>query len=216
MDDAARLDDEIVVLLHGLGAGPVLLTLLARRLARRNYRTLNWSYPSILHSIEVHGQRLAETFERLDDDEAISTIHVVAHSMGCIVSRYALSLLRPAKLGRMVLLAPPNRGSRVASFFAPALGRLCRPIDQLADRPDSFVNQLDATRDIDIGIIAASWDLLVGVSSTRLEQEADHMVVPSWHSGMLLRRDVAEQVDAFLRSGRFERPADDEDRSKAA
>ena len=46
-------------------------------------------------------------------------------------------------------------------------------------------------------------DGTVAVASTRLEGQSDHLVLPANHTGILLRRDTADQVVAFLRTGKF-------------
>ena len=47
--------------------------------------------------------------------------------------------------------------------------------------------------------------LWVGVVETRLPGVADHIVLPSSHTGLVFSAPVARQVAAFLREGRFER-----------
>jgi hypothetical protein len=45
-------------------------------------------------------------------------------------------------LGRCVMLATPNKGSPLAAICGPPLRRCFPANDQLAARPDSFVNSL--------------------------------------------------------------------------
>jgi len=196
-------NDELVVLVHGLGANKLLMWPLARRLARAGYRTVNWSYPSFLRTIERHGANLRELLDRLDAEPEAARIHLVAHSMGCIVARQALLSGVPRKIGRFVMLAPPNQGSPLASLFGP-LTRCCFPtIDQLARRPDSFVNRLLEPDGLEIGVIAARVDWLVGVANTHLPCQRDHIVVSGTHSLMVFQSGVAREVVEFLRQGRF-------------
>jgi hypothetical protein len=106
----------------------------------------------------------------------------------------------------MVMLAPPNRGSRAATFFGPLFQKICKPIAELADLPDSYVCTLPEPKGLEIGIIAANYDALVEQASTRLDIEHDHLVVATWHTGLLFRQDVSQQVEHFLQHGRFHRP----------
>ncbi len=195
--------DEVVVLIHGLGANRLLMWPLARWLTRAGYRTVNWSYPSFLRTIERHGTKLHERLALLDAEPSVARIHLVAHSMGCIVTRQALLLGSPRKIGRFVMMAPPNQGSPLAALFGPPL-RCCFPaIDQLARRPDSFVNRLPEPKGIDIGVIAARFDFLVGAANTHLPCQRDYIVVKGTHSLMIFQPSVAGEVVEFLRLGRF-------------
>ncbi|HEV3024723.1 MAG TPA: hypothetical protein VGX76_19740 [Pirellulales bacterium] len=196
--------DELAVLVHGLGANGLVMWPLARWLRQAGYRTINWAYPSFLRTIERHGMKLHERMARLDDDPTVGRIHLVTHGMGCIVARQALVVGPPRKMGRFVMLAPPNEGSPLASFFGPKL-RWCFPtIDQLARRAGSFVDRLPEPEQFEIGVIAAQVDWLVGIANTHLACQQDHIVVKGTHSLMVLQPSVAREVVEFLREGRFQ------------
>lgn len=197
---------ERVFLLHGIGAHPWMMRRLARRLELAGYEVNNWGYASVLGSIETHSERLAGDLQKAEEDPTVSAIHIVAHSMGSIVARHALTQYLPAKLRRIVLLGPPNHGSPWATVFGPLLRLICRPIDQLATRSGSFVRSLAPITAVEFGVVAAGHDLLVPLDSTHLEGEREHCVVPCLHSMLLFRDDVAELVGHFLAAGTF-RPA---------
>ncbi len=203
MPDSISLPHEKVFLLHGIGANRWMMHTLASRLRKAGYDVMNWGYPSILGTIEDHSQRLANELKVAEEDPQIDAVHIVAHSMGSIVTRHALALYRPQKLRRVVLLGPPNRGSPWASVFGPWLRPLCRPLDQLAARNGSFVNELGPLQDVEFGVIAAGRDLLVPLASTHLEGQRDHRVVPCAHSMLLFREDVAVLIRSFLAHGHF-------------
>lgn len=194
---------ECVVLVHGFLANALMLTVLARRLRSRGYATEIWGYRNMCCSLLVHAERFAGVLRRLDAAPDVSRIHLVTHSMGCIIGRAALGIERPAKLGRFVMLAPPNRGSFVATAAAGAFGRMFRPVEELTTREDSLVNSLPMPWGVDIGVIAAGHDALVTAQSTRPDAPHDHVTVPCMHSSLLFRRDAAELAAAFLRDGRF-------------
>ena len=197
-------DKRVIMLIHGLASNPWMMALLAARLRWRGYQVIVWSYWSVGKTIQNHAEGVRRVWEKLERDATVNEICIVAHSMGGIVARTALAMGKPAKLARMVMLAPPNRGSHWASWFGPLLRPLCTTLDQLASRPDSFVNQLPPPHDLEVGIIAAGFDMLVPTSHTYLPTQSDHYIVPAaMHSGVLFRRSVVEQIDHFLRAGSF-------------
>jgi alpha-beta hydrolase superfamily lysophospholipase len=195
---------EAVLLVHGHAAHPVLLEPLRRALERQGFRAVNWRYGSLRGSIEAHAARLASKAKELDEDTGVARLHFVGHSMGAIVVRSALAVARPRKLGRVVLLAPPNRGARLADVALRLFGRRLVAAAELSSKPDSYVNRLASAADVDCGIIAASWDHAVSLASTHLPEERDHLVLRSLHT-LPLHRQAPAQVGHYLREGRFRR-----------
>ena len=197
---------ELVVLVHGLAASQAVMKRLEWRLQRSGYETLNWGYTSVRGDIQSQSRALQDKLLELNGDPGLQRFHLVPHSMGSILARAALASTEFNRLGRIVMLCPPHRGSRVAAGLSRVLGPICKPLAQLSDRADSFVNNLPEPVGYEIGIIAAARDRVVSVESTHLSRQADHIVINSGHTTMLFRRDVAELVDSFLRQGRFSRP----------
>lgn len=198
----------VVVLLHGLGASSWLMSLLAHRLHGQGYRVVNWGYWSFWQSLENLIPEFADRFTTLSQSLPAETpLQVVAHSMGSIITRAALENVDLPTLQRVVLLSPPNRGSHVATWVGPYLKWLSPLVDELADRSDSYVNRISQSfrPDVKVGVIAAEWDYVLHEYSTHLEGESDHITMPSRHSGLVLRRKVAEQILHFLEQGAFQR-----------
>lgn len=194
---------EAVLLLQGMGRTSLSMRSLRRRLEREGYRAIDWPYRSLTVAIGAHAARLQETLRRLDSDAAILRIHLVTHSLGGIIARKALLERVPAKMGRVVMLAPPNRGSRLATKMTPLLGRWIRPLADLSHVPDSAVNRLGVPTGVSIGVLAAAHDGKVRVEDTHLPGEADHLVVPGFHTFLMSSRVVQDRTVRFLRSGRF-------------
>ena len=200
---------ECVSLVHGFFANQYMLALLGHRLKRHGYLATPWGYRNMRRSILEHADAFSRELARLDADRAVDTIHLVTHSMGGIIARAALERFRPQKLGRFVMLAPPNRGSFVANAAVGVLGGLFKPVAELTTGPESLVNSLGMPAGIDIGVIAASRDALVSPESTRPDVPHDHVTLPCLHSSLLFRRDAADLVAAFLATGEFPAPAAD-------
>jgi len=194
---------EHVALVHGYLANKYMMAPLARRLRRRGFGTTPWGYWNIRCSLLVHADRFCRQLQRLDADPAIGTIHLVTHSMGGIVARAALDRFRPRKLGRLVMLAPPNHGSFVATRAVNTFGRYLRPVTELSTASDSLVNLLPTPEGLDIGVIAAQYDALVSEESTHPLVPHAHITLPTWHTGLLFNRTAADLVADFLATGNF-------------
>lgn len=204
-DDIPALDRpwECVSLVHGFMANACMLALLSQRLSRRGYLARSWGYTDMRRSILSHAEGFSRELVTLDADRAVGTIHLVTHSMGGIIARAALGLYRPRKLGRFVMLAPPNRGSFVATAAADLLGGMFHPVRELSTAEDSLVHSLGMPDGVDVGVIAASRDALVTADSTRPDAPHAHVTLPCLHSSLLFRRDAADLVAGFLASGAF-------------
>jgi len=217
MQDADRR--ECVVLLHGVGMGAWVMSPLASALEEAGYRTLNLSYPSRQLPIEQIAGEWLPVKLREGGVEAAPRVHFVAHSMGSLVTRLYLRDHRPANLGRVVMLGPPNHGSAAAdrssrNAFLRALMGVNLP--RLGTGEAAIARQLGPA-DFELGIIAGKsalnplfgkdlgteHDGAVTVESARLEGMRDFIVLPHSHTVMLWRSAVHAQVLAFLRDGRF-------------
>lgn len=202
-EPAAARSGECVVLTHGFMASRWMLAPLAGRLRRRGWQTRRWGYESWRTSVSVHADEFADLLQEIDRNPAVTTLHLVTHSMGCIIGRAALDRYRPEKLARFVMLAPPNRGSFVATATAGLFGRVLRPVAELTTLNTSLVNTTPQPMGINIGVIAAQRDALVSLDATRLDVPHEHITLPCLHSSLLFRRDAAELVARFLETGSF-------------
>jgi hypothetical protein len=109
----------------------------------------------------------------------------------------------PGVPGRVVMLAPPNQGSRAADKVAPWLTWLSRPLPELTTAEGSTARSIRTPPGVPIGVIAGSRDNKVRVDETMLAGQADHIVIGSGHSFIMYRAEAVQQTLRFLRDGSF-------------
>jgi pimeloyl-ACP methyl ester carboxylesterase len=195
-----------VVLVHGLAAHRWLMAPLAWKIKRAGFSTSLFGYRSWLFSIERHAESLVKRIQKIRSRDDVSSIHIVAHSMGGIVTRQALRSndLDNNAIHRVVMLGTPNQGSPTAT----RLGRIlpfAKTLNQLSDKETSFVRQLPEPDQNEFGTLAASYDWVVPETSGHLNYEADYIRIFSGHNGLLVRPTAARQVISFLKNGFFEK-----------
>lgn len=194
------------MLLHGYALGRWAMWPLSWWLKWRGFDTVVWSYWSLSLPIAVHGDRFAQYLKKLED--AGLSYSIVAHSMGSIITRVALMQGSFSGLRRVVFLAPPNHGLPIARLAPWILKRFSPPLRELSDASDSYVNSLPqasckSTNGTDIGVIAAKYDLIIPIASTRLDGSETYTALPATHNSLLISITAAKCVDSFLAYGKF-------------
>jgi hypothetical protein len=199
----------IVVLIHGLAAHRWMMLPLAWHLGQNQYQPHLFGYRSLLGTIETHAIRFQETLQRIQRRFPERHLHIVAHSMGCIITRQALLFDIPDNLQRIVMITPPNQGSPVAAKLSEMTNGWCRTLGQLSDSENSFVRSLpdlkphEGARYPEIGILAASYDFVIPRENVNLAAQKDLVVVFGGHNGMLVRPAAFRQIRHFLSYGQF-------------
>ena len=218
--------ERAVILVHGLARTWRSMARLAAALTQAGYAVYNWDYPSrkfgilqLVDAFEAYAHVVARSSGRVD---------FVTHSMGGLLARGALARGTLANAGRLVMLAPPNQGSQIASKakeYEWARGYFGRALMDLSvDRELGVVDRLGSPG-CPFGIVAGtrsfhplqptsyyssltrppgSHDGTVQVDETTLPGMADFITVNANHTFIVDHDEAIRQTVYFLDHGRFD------------
>lgn len=215
-----RANPEGVVLLHGLARSSRSMERLADRLRAEGFAVVNMDYPSRVARIEVLSEQTISAALKRPALQGCPKIHFVTHSMGGILLRQYLANHTEPRLGRVVMLAPPNQGSEVVDrigswkLFQWVNGPAGRELGTSSNALPSRLGRVE----FECGVIAGDRSInginslmipgrddgKVSITRTRVEGMKEHLIIPATHPGILKHPVVIQQTIHFLKTGTFE------------
>ncbi len=223
--ELAPLKPKVVLVLHGLVRSRESMDDLCKYLREPgDLSVLNVSYASTRGNLAEHAAALAKVVQHL---EGVTEVNFVGHSLGNLVVRHYLSDLaretlgdRPApRLGRVVMLAPPNNGAEMARRFqdnalfqaiwgasGKELATSWAELEEHLAIPTCQFGIIAGGQGDDNGrspLVAGDDDFVVAVDETRLPGAADFLVLPVLHGSIMADNKVQECTLRFLQSGFF-------------
>ncbi len=204
---------ETVVLLHGMGRSRLSMLVLKSRLEKAGYTVLNFPCAPPLETPDAITRDL-DLFLR----EKVKTDrhHLVGHSFGNVIIRNAVKHEMKPGLGRMVMLAPPNRPACLAAELkdVDVYKWLTGDSGQKLSS-EEFYRTLPVP-DVAFGVIAGDRgqkftfnepnDGIITVESTKLDGMKDWILLHHTHTFMMNSKDTAAQCIHFLQTGAFAKP----------
>ncbi|WP_052693565.1 alpha/beta fold hydrolase, partial [Desulfosporosinus sp. I2] len=205
--------DKTVVLIHGYNKNESDMLTLKSNLTDLGYNCITLNLPTRFGTLDECNQVLQSELNKILSTMAEQQqLHLVGHSMGGLIIRSYLANNFSPNIGRCVLIAPPNNGSKLADLaiklFSPVT-KIYKPLNDL--RTNS--NQISQPVSIpcpEIGVIAGNKsNLLLGilllnendgrveVDSTKLDGMKDFIVKRYSHKEIHHRYDIAILIDNF-------------------
>jgi pimeloyl-ACP methyl ester carboxylesterase len=191
------------------------LRVLGSRLRAAGYSVYSFEYSSVRASFDDNVAALARFVAAVPGD----VVHLVGHSLGGVLIRALLERELPSRIGRVVCLGSPLRGSRTARRVARLPGGRFL-IGKTLIEHGARGGFSAWTAPVEAGCIAGNFalgaGLLVGpfhepndgtvaVAETRVDGLRDHIVLPVSHVALMWSHAVADQLEHFLVHGQFNR-----------
>ena len=198
------------------------MALLGNRLRRAGFSARSFGYASVADDLSTNARRfsafaIAEG-RRGSDGDAPVKLHLVGHSTGGVLLLRALAD-NPAlaeRVSRVVLLGIPDADSAAAHSLLRLpgghrmLGRTLREwLAAPRPRPDPRhqVGVIAGSRPLGLSRMLIRFpginDGAVSLEEARVPGACDTILLPVAHSSLILSAGVADEVAAFLRTGRF-------------
>ncbi|MGB1930546.1 MAG: esterase/lipase family protein [Mariniblastus sp.] len=219
------LKGKVVILLHGLMRTSASMAPLGEFLKTKGkFEIVNFQYASTRKQVQDHASALEQVIDSLGSD--VTEINFVGHSLGNIVVRRYLGNQAAAKkpidprIKRMVMLGPPNQGSRMARLLRSSFSFKVIAGVSGAELSNSW-QQLEptlATPEFQFGIIAGGQvgqnklnnllltgkdDFTVSVEETKLSGAYDFQIRPLIHTTMMKDKEVLQDTLCFFENGYF-------------
>ncbi|MCX7420450.1 MAG: alpha/beta fold hydrolase [Planctomycetia bacterium] len=219
-----RMSGTGVILIHGITRSSKSMSAFREPLTKAGFHVFPFDYPSTRVEIPESADYLKQVIGSL---EGIETLHIVAHSMGGIVTRAYMSQPNSdARLKRLVMIGSPNSGAELADLLSDNMNLVFKPMlgpagQQLVTDPDGLIARLP-TPICDFAVIAGGRggngfnplipgddDGIVSVASTRLPGAADFMQVSSLHLRLLRSPEAINSAIRFLETGKLRKEKDE-------
>lgn len=203
-----------VILVHGFGLLGLEMIPLALRLRRKGYDVMRFTYSSWFSSIPEIATQLREFIE----SRAIQSAHLVGFSLGGLVI-FELKRRHPQSChgGRIVTIGTPHNGSAAAKrimnlplgkyLIGAALSSVCRdgvPAVPACSQSASIAGTRSCKFISGLLKITTPNDMILSVHEVFVPNMGNHLEEPLDHLTLAVSGRVANHVDMFLKSGRFE------------
>ncbi len=202
-----------VVILHGVLMNALEMFYLEYQLKKSGFIVHSISYQSILKTPAENAAILHQKILKLK----LNQLHIVAHSLGGIVTAHLLATFDDSPKGNIVMLGTPINGSWFAHKLRlfPLINKMLANSMKLGlsgnDIPDwktehqwgMIAGQAKIGLAMIVGGLPEEGDGTVMIKETQHPAINAHITLPVSHTGMLFSKQVAQFTAHFLKTGRF-------------
>ncbi|MCP4395163.1 MAG: hypothetical protein GY804_12990 [Alphaproteobacteria bacterium] len=211
---------ELVILMHALGRTHRSMKSMAKRLRKEGVDAYPISYPSTKRRIHEHSYKAGYLLNELVD---VDTVHFVTHGFGGIVLRHILARdgewKKRIKIGRIVMVTPPNQGIQVADDLKNYLPYRMVLGPSAPELTPEYVqkNIPEFPKGTEFAIIAGGKsddkgynhsldgdnDFLIRVDEAKLSGSKAFKVIRATHFTAPQNSQVIEEIVNFIKTGHF-------------
>ncbi|XVX19409.1 esterase/lipase family protein [Actinomycetota bacterium] len=118
-----------ILLVHGMLDNQSIWALMRRGLRRRGFGLItSMNYSVLTRDVRTAAAQLAQEVERIVEETGYERIHIIAHSMGGLISRYYITRLGGDEhVHTLVTLGTPHHGTYNAYAWPSGVARQMRP-----------------------------------------------------------------------------------------
>ncbi len=206
LNETPPIAEQAVVLVHGLWMSRWSFHFIAKHLKAKGYRVYRFGYKTTTRPFDFNMQKLTAFVNSRTE----TTVHLVVHSMGGILSMRSLPMIR--KTGKLIMLGSPINGSRAAKAMSEKkwtswmLKYATEPLTNGVINPQVFrESYMVAGTSNSIGIarlvttLPQPNDGTVALDETQAEWINIHTTENTNHFRMLFHRNVQKTIIQFLK-----------------
>ena len=203
------MKNEAVVFIHGIWMKGFELLYLSRKIKKSGYQTYHFHYPSLFKTPAQNAERLNRFLLSINEP----VIHLVAHSLGGIVALHLLNQYKQNRLGKVIMLGTPIKGSAAAKninqrwWLKWLLGK-SRAQGLLGGIPhwpgDQDIYMIAGNKGLGMGKVLAyramqkESDGTVNLDETQAGFLKQHSIFPYSHFSMLWANKVVQKIIEIL------------------
>ncbi len=194
--------DTPVLLVHGYGANKSNWLFLRRYLAQAGFTRVHaLNYNPWSADIPGLAERCAERAQELRERLGVDRVHLIGHSLGGVIARYAVQVLGTEGVDVCITIASPHGGVRLARYGSP-FATVSPLASGLQLRPDSTVMTLlrHSARPLPTRFVAyySNLDLVVPARRAMIVEAplaaTNILVKDHGHLSIMLSRRLAQSV----------------------